>query len=102
MLNASRFAQSGSQTDRNTRTNTQEMATLSAAVLSLITTSSPAANGRTATNDGTARILDQKSGLENPLPRGRANIMGIAHVQPRSHTLALASFRKHQERGPMT
>src|ERR1043166_2604996 len=102
MLNDSRFAQSGNQTERKASTSSQETAALRAATFILITTISPVASGRTATNGESDKSRDQKSGLENPLPAAAATITGIARVQARIHKVVPRSSRRCQETGPMT
>src|SRR6185295_15547780 len=102
MLNGARSAQSGSQTERKVSTSNHDAAALRAATFILITTISPVAKGRTAWNGGSERLLDQKSGLEKPLPTGAARITGMAKVHPRTHKALSESFRITQERGPIT
>src|SRR5438094_5442205 len=81
-LNAEGFAR-GSQSERNSRTSSHEIAALAAATFILVMTRSPAESGLTAIAGGIVKSLDQKSGFENAFPTGAEKTIGIANVSSR-------------------
>src|SRR5215475_9548620 len=102
IIKGARSAHNGSQMERNTSTNSHDIAALRAATFILITIISPLAKGRVATNAGTPRSFDQKSALEKPLPNGNARVIGIASVQIKIHAAHPGSLLRNQESGTMT
>src|SRR5438046_10690297 len=98
-MNDSRFAHSGSQTERNASTSAHEIDALRAATFILIATISAVAKGRTATKTGRDKSADQKSGFENPLPTGSARTIGIARLTTRIRKVLAGPFRAFQDSG---
>src|SRR5262249_47046876 len=88
--------------EKNMSTRNHETAALKAATFNLIMTISPLERGRTATKEGTERSVHQKSGFENPLPKGNARRMGVLKVTVRIRNVLSASFRNNHESGAMT
>src|SRR5947208_17170442 len=77
------FSRSGSRTSTKASTSNQEITALNAATFILTMTNSLAARGRTATNEGTDKSDNHKSGFEKALPTGNARMIGIARVVTR-------------------
>src|SRR5262245_20192652 len=67
-----------SQTASSRSSTTHEITALSAATFTLIATRSSELNGRTATNEGTARSSVQNTGLQKATPTGTARTIGEA------------------------